>query len=224
MKIINNCPICGSPSLECLDATLATFIAVRIGAVKMKTSFCYCAKCDFAFFDTRYTLNIRDSNLDLVTQQMANVFDMKSVLDYGGDSGQFIPKYFFYAKKYVYEIRKVKLPKGIAYIDIRNTKKKFDFIMCCHVLEHVSEPEKIISDLKRCAQKRSWIYLEVPYNSFDRGLVSKKKRIQHEHINFFTLKSMTKFLQKQGLDIVFIFARRHACNGYMTLSCLCKLK
>jgi hypothetical protein len=41
--------------------------------------------------------------------------------------------------------------------------KQFDFVMLTHVLEHCSEPLKVVEELKQLANDRTVYYFEVPY-------------------------------------------------------------
>ena len=145
-----------------------------------------------------------------------------SVLDYGGDRGQFIPQDI--PQKYVYEISGIKPLKGCK--SITKFDRQYDFVMCCHVLEHVTNPDKIVEELKSLVASQSFLYIELPFDLEKRTIMNdlsflfnpyfrfkdlvkqfiKQKQaampIISEHINFFTEKSICSLLEKQGFRIL----------------------
>ena len=149
---------------------------------------------------------------------------IKTVLDYGGDKGQFIPQII--PEKYVYEISHAPLAEGVSLINPFETKKNYDLIMCCNVLEHVSDPMKVVTQIKSLMQKNNYLYIELPYDLDKRDILtnlhflfnryfswvnilkyylkmkSANCRIISEHINFFTPYSINKLLEINGFRIV----------------------
>jgi hypothetical protein len=117
---------------------------------------------------------------------------VKSVLDYGGDDGKHIPECFQSAKRYVYEISGIDLLEGIAPYSTKTNTEQVDFLMCCHVLEHRSEIDSLLEDIKKCVHKESWLYFEVPTEAIP--------RVFHEHINIFTSKSLAALLSRNGIE------------------------
>ena len=84
-----------------------------------------------------------------------------SVLDYGGDRGQFIPDHLG-TERYVFEISDATPVPGVT--RLRSVEqKRFDFVMLAHVLEHCSEPLKVVEELKQLANGRTIYYFEVPF-------------------------------------------------------------
>jgi hypothetical protein len=86
---------------------------------------------------------------------------IRSVLDYGGDRGQFIPDHLG-TERYVYEISHATPVPGVSRIESVEGRQ-FDLVMLAHVLEHCSEPLRVVDELKRLANERTIYYLEVPY-------------------------------------------------------------
>ena len=156
--------------------------------------------------------------------------DIKSVLDYGGDRGQFIIDELSNAKRYVYEISGIPPEPGIeSLLSIEECKKRrYDLIMCCHVLEHVPDPLGELSQIVDLADTETMIYIELPYDTpFKelRALMSRRLRLSdlmsfspvlaviitrfssvkprmHEHINFFNGASLHKTLTSFDLDVL----------------------
>jgi hypothetical protein len=94
---------------------------------------------------------------------------VETVLDYGGDRGQFIPESLG-KKKYVFEISAAVPVEGVTRIASAAGLGAggFDFIMLCHVLEHCSDPCATLRAFKELGRgAESLYYIEVPYERFD---------------------------------------------------------
>lgn len=101
----------------------------------------------------------RKQNLAKLLGDRAQSFT--TVLDYGGDRGQFIPDGVG-SERFVYEISDVKPVDSVVRLSSVEGRK-FDFIMLAHVLEHCSEPRDILQLLKPLAHGNTIFYFEVPY-------------------------------------------------------------
>jgi hypothetical protein len=135
------------------------------------------------FIDT-----IIDKNLDLGT--------INSVLDYGGDDGRFIPD--ITGDRYVYDLSGVELLPGIKRFNPGNFTNAFDLLMCCQVLEHISDLDEIMQRLNGYIAKGSWVYVDVPsYKS-----PPSDNMVIGEHINFFNADALTKLLHRYGIETV----------------------
>lgn len=81
----------------------------------------------------------------------------------------------------------------------------FDLLTCTEVLEHLREPEKALSELKRVTNK--YMLLSVPNEPFFilanllRGKYLRTFGNHPDHINHWTALSFKKFLRKNGLKI-----------------------
>jgi hypothetical protein len=84
-----------------------------------------------------------------------------TVLDYGGDRGQFIPDGLG-TDRFVYDISDAKPIEGVAGLTSVEGRQ-FDFVMLAHVLEHCSEPRQILQRLKSLGHGNTLFYFEVPY-------------------------------------------------------------
>jgi hypothetical protein len=91
-----------------------------------------------------------------------------TVLDYGGDEGQFIPQAVG-ADKYVFELSDAIPILGVTKIESeeRLRGRRFDLVMLCHVLEHCSEPLVALRIVKELASGPSLCYVELPYERID---------------------------------------------------------
>jgi 2-polyprenyl-3-methyl-5-hydroxy-6-metoxy-1,4-benzoquinol methylase len=82
-------------------------------------------------------------------------------------------------------------------------KKKvgsFDLIIANNVLNHSNDPFEFVNSVSDILNKNGYFIFEVPYWL---NLVKKKQfdQIYHEHINYFTVKSIQHLLKKTKLFI-----------------------
>jgi hypothetical protein len=162
-----------------------------------------------------------------ILAKYANPGAVRSVLDFGGDGGQLIQD-MPASSKYVYDISGVPKRNGIiglnAFSDCR--ARSYDLVVCSNVLEHVSFPKQIVSQITQLASSSTLIYLDVPLESplspssvFKRmcqTLVLCGLRIRdaltllrpgmfylmHEHVNFFSVKSLSALAESMGIRVV----------------------
>ena len=100
----------------------------------------------------------------------ANNTTVKTVLDYGGDRGQFIPKSLG-TEKFVFELSDAEPEPGVTRIDSEQelNSMKFDFIMALGVLEHCSEPANVLEGLRSRLNPGSLFCIGVPYERYGIG-------------------------------------------------------
>lgn len=93
-----------------------------------------------------------------------------SILDYGGDAGQFIPDGIA-NRKFVHEVSDVAPVSGVAKLGSETELKQhapYSLIMVCHVLEHLPDPAEILMrfpDLQ--ASGEGWLLIEVPHERYN---------------------------------------------------------
>jgi SAM-dependent methyltransferase len=182
----------------------------------------------------------RNANLRETLARHARLGSIASVLDYGGDRGQFIPPELGAARRVVYEISGVEAGGGaIAVSDWEAAaRERYDLVLCNHVLEHLAHPARVVEKLVRVAHPGGWLYFEVPAESpFEReGAASWKRRVflagmrspvvarlllastgrapfaMHEHVNLFAVGSLRALLERGGLTVVEIGEREIECG------------
>lgn len=175
----------------------------------------------------KYEIINRKVNLGKIIEKNIDFKEIRSVMDFGGDMGQFIPDLLSGTDRCVYEISDVQALKGIKKMtQIKNLKKKFDFVMCCHVIEHVSFPKETVQQIKQLLSNKGYAYFECPnmppliialkrmrvtciaagFMCYAGELVeeikSGEKFQMHEHINFFSEKSLRTLLEKNGFKVI----------------------
>lgn len=104
-------------------------------------------------------IRLRKNNLAKLLGDRAQAFI--TVLDYGGDRGQFIPDGIG-RERFVYEISDVEPIDGVVRLSSVEGRQ-FDFVMLAHVLEHCSEPRQVLRSLKALGHGKTIFYFEVPY-------------------------------------------------------------
>lgn len=187
----------------------------------------------------------RNANLSSLLKNTIDVSKIKTVLDFGGDKGQFIPDLLKKAKRYVYEISGTKALPGVKSIDNIESLKliSFDFIMCCHVLEHTPFPMQVLKQIKALSHEDSFFYFELPLDppflysdllTF-KNLVKRvlfiiepirrkffRTLLMHEHINFYSKRSLGNILDLAGFDVVKMSVKTFDL-GWVKPSVLCCL-
>lgn len=154
--------------------------------------------------------------------------EVRSVLDYGGDRGQYIPAEASAARRVVYDISGTQPLDGM--IGVRDWSavkgQTFDLVLCNHVLEHVTSPRQTLEDVVSVTHEGSWLYLEVPRESpfdtlrdrrvsaaFKRAILeipalanlkhaSRGLRKMHEHVTLFSPRSLARAVEVAGLEVV----------------------
>lgn len=166
---------------------------------------------------------------------------VSSVMDFGGDAGQFIPD-LPGAERYVLELSDVPPAKGVRRLGcLDDVKHPVDLMMLAHVLEHVSDPVALLEQLASITAAEGHLYVEVPldrpmtppawaenwHSSWVDAVTKSTRRTVladalstpvrllarqhwvpltfprvHEHLNFFTLASLTRALDLSGWQLV----------------------
>jgi len=146
---------------------------------------------------------------------------IKRVLDHGGDHGDLVLGLIEGAEPFVYDISGVAPAPGVkATIDPAATNA--DLIINSNVLEHVGFPRAMVTDILRAAPDQGLIFLEVRcevatgYSRILRriaqiGIMGVYRPLlapyifqpaalymMHEHINYFTERSLTELMRKCG--------------------------
>ncbi len=130
------------------------------------------------------------------------------ILDWGGDTGKNTP---FKNNNTVFHIFDISNQKPIADAEIVDKKTMaetdYDLIVCSHVLEHIPYPAELLLAIKNVMHENTLLYIELPYEEMMRTAaisenLSVKKRHWHEHINFYSEKSLIQLLSRCGFQVI----------------------
>jgi SAM-dependent methyltransferase len=139
----------------------------------------------------------KEMRAEEATKIISKILDcstIKSVLDYGGDTGEMIPKELHHADRFVTDIQVRQLPNGVKSVQDPSECGPVDLVICGHTLEHVSYPRLLLEDMKRYMKPGTWLYLEVPNDRTEHGAGA----VFHEHINQFNLNCLKRLLTDHG--------------------------
>jgi len=153
---------------------------------------------------------------------------LTSVLDFGGDRGDLFDGLIASAQTYVYDISGIEAAPGVQSLRTLNLCESisFDLIACSNVLEHVAAPRNLMADIRRIAKPGTLVFVEVPSET-PFGLLNYAKRSAqeiillvrrprlalsmlplhflrqvHEHVNFFSLRSLSKLMEYSGFTVL----------------------
>ena len=87
--------------------------------------------------------------------------------------------------------------------------EKFDTIICYHILEHVADDLKAISELYRVLKPQGTILIQTPFKEGeiyeDYSIVSQKDREQHfgqkDHVRVYSAEGLKKRLKNAGFNV-----------------------
>ena len=130
------------------------------------------------------------------------------VLDWGGDSGLNTPFRSTAAVHHVYDISGCPVIEGAQAIDRNQIERNdYDLITYMQVLEHVPSPRDSLSEIVAAMKRHTQLYIELPLEESVRSIDDPRQRLLskrhwHEHINFFTPKSLETLIRDVGLVLV----------------------
>lgn len=131
-----------------------------------------------------------------------------TILDWGGDTGINTPFKSIAEKVDIYDISGKDVIGGVNRVTLDQAQaSKYGLLICSQVLEHVPYPADIINAIKKCMDHDSILYIELPYeelvrnSEIEKNLAIRKKH-WHEHINFYTIASISSLLNYCGLSLV----------------------
>lgn len=152
----------------------------------------YCLVNNEVYTNIEYYIARKKSVLDFL-KPFLDFGQIKNVLDYGGDKGQYIPDQLSDANKYVYDISGNQTVPNVTLLRTLNSVKqiKWDFILCMHLLEHLSDPLDTLKTLSGLlgGGNNTYLYIELPKQDY----MHRYSDIEiNEHINFFQENTMYK--------------------------------
>tara|TARA_Y100000816_G_C26099292_1_gene582302 strand:- start:282 stop:1034 length:753 start_codon:yes stop_codon:yes gene_type:complete len=151
--------------------------------------------------------NFIDNNKSLI--KLTKSINFKSICDVGCGPG-FLLSVFKRKKSFGIENDKIGIKFASKFgkifdFDLNDNfkiNKKFDIVICNHVIEHVRKPEKLIKNLKKIMKPNGYLIIGTP--DFDSAMARKFKnryRLLHDktHISLFSYESLMRFFYKNNL-------------------------
>jgi hypothetical protein len=138
------------------------------------------------------------------------------ILDWGGDSGRNTPFKDRSERLDIYDISEKPVIDGATLVSKAEAfSRSYGLVVCSNVLEHVPYPADLVLDLKNAMDGNSVLYIEVPLEAtmIENGAdPHHRKRHWHEHVNFYSERSLRKLLDACGLKTLAL-TRLHANAG-----------
>lgn len=192
----------------------------------------YCKNCNHLNLAYRYDVSnfyndeYLNSSQNFSNQHSNNIFikfiekninkKKFNVIEHGANDTFLLEKFKRYCSKIIAIdpcIKKNKKLKNIKYIkkfseDVQKNEINFipEIVLCSQTLEHVSNPLQFLSHITKFGDTNTKYFFQFPScesllerNAFD--------QIHHQHINYFSLKSISKILKSLGFSII-----EHAYN------------
>lgn len=153
-----------------------------------------------------------------------------AVLDWGGDTGKNTPFKKQNSTLDIYDISEKDVISGAKRVTKEYAyEQKYDLIVCSNVFEHVSYPSDLLEEIIPCMNPNSVLYIEVPFENIminnDKKRYLKKKH-WHEHINFYSEKSLELLIENFDLEIIELnkLKANDVANNSFLFQVACKLK
>ncbi|MES2355319.1 MAG: methyltransferase domain-containing protein [Pseudomonadota bacterium] len=134
-----------------------------------KHEFWYTRKINDSIGKDAGTITQRQAYLTTFLRNHIGDGKLSSVLDYGGDRGQFIPEDVA-EERFVYEVSNAVPIPGVQNISSEKELdgRRYQLIMLCHVLEHLSRPSTLVTAAKKLLEdKNAYLLVEVPYEKYN---------------------------------------------------------
>lgn len=129
-----------------------------------------------------------------------------SILDWGGDTGKNTPFKNISEVFDVFDLSNKPVISGAVAVNREEAfNKKYDLVICSNVLEHVSFPSELLSEIKNTMDESSILYIEVPFEDLMKNHPNDcldKKKHWHEHVNFYSKKSLVSLIDKCGFQLI----------------------
>ncbi|CAM8369093.1 Methyltransferase domain containing protein [Candidatus Methylopumilus planktonicus] len=129
-----------------------------------------------------------------------------TILDWGGDTGKNTPFKNNNEAFDIYDISNKDVLAGARRVSKKEAQsKKYKLIVCSNVLEHVPYPSDLLTDITKAMNNKSVLYIEVPLENVvlnNKSDLHALKKHWHEHINFYSEKSLRLLAQNVGLEVI----------------------
>ena len=154
-------------------------------------------------------IDSRMTNLNVIIDSLVDCERIKTVLDWGGGEGRFIPTSLRSKSVTVldYSTEELSDPSFLR-LDQLNSDQTYDYIQVCHVFEHVSEPRSLMTKIVSHLNRGGYVYIELPQDRSNEDLQNfvlspfEMYHVIHEHLNLYSLASLDRIGLSLGLRCV----------------------
>jgi hypothetical protein len=133
---------------------------------------------------------------------------IRTVLDWGGGDGSFIPVRLRNRAVTVLDLcEDARPPSPYRFTATLAPGEGFDYIQLCHVLEHLRYPRKELEGILCHLNPGGYLYLEVPYERTPEDLEGLRRgdprvhHLIHEHLNLYDETSLAALGRSLGLRL-----------------------
>lgn len=163
-------------------------------------------------YEPGYTL--RNDNLNAGIAYMQDIEEFLrpylkfpiSILDWGGHTGKNTPFKNENESLDIFDINNTEVIEGARIVSKSEAhSKKYKLIVCSNVLEHVPYPSDVLNDIIKAMDTETVLYIEVPFENVmmnNQNDLQILKKHWHEHINFYSEKSLYRLIKNVGLDVI----------------------
>ncbi len=93
--------------------------------------------------------------------------------------------------------------------NIRQNNETFDAIICYHILEHIIDDQKAMSEIYRVLKPNGKIYIQTPFKTGDiyenNKIITPEERLEHfgqeDHVRIYSVEGLTKRLEKASFKV-----------------------
>lgn len=162
-------------------------------------------KYEPGYYERNSRLNERAEYIDLVEQFLVPYCGANPILlDWGGDTGVNSPFRTSGGDVCVYDISEKSTLPGVRSLALEELSgMSFDLIVCSNLLEHVPFPGDVLGQMRELMVPSTTLYIEVPCERLvldGKAPFVEKKRHWHEHINFFSQRTLEVLLARYGME------------------------
>jgi SAM-dependent methyltransferase len=157
-----------------VDRLYSEYRGDRYFAVRHRWEFWYSHKVNSGISGDPKEIADRMAALEKLALPHVDREKIGTVLDYGGDRGQFIPQSLG-KEKYVFEVSDAVPVDGVTRIATHDDLegRQFDFVMVLCVLEHCSDPAQVLEQLRSYLHPGSFLCVTVPHERYEVGFAGK---------------------------------------------------
>jgi len=151
-------------------------------------------------------IRTRTAALSTFLQKHLPTSDTRTILDYGGSDGRFMPN--IPGSKFVYDISSIDPIPGVTRIKSETELSTYSLVLLAHVREHVTHPMNLVQKLKQYVEPGGHLYIETPQEISDHQRCELQTGVArlnipiHEHINSYCLPAISALLEAGGFEIV----------------------